>query len=188
MTGTSVLIIPVRSFDGMSRLARSMAPSERSRLARRLAIATVDASLAAVTEVIVVTADDAVGTTLEQRGATIVDDPGGGLDAAADAGRAAAGGGTWIVVHADLPLITASAVAAVADLVERGATVLVPSLDGGTNVVGGRGPFTFSFGPGSFHRHLAAHTDATVVVDPRLMVDLDTPLQFAALGRRIPTA
>ena len=57
---------------------------------------------------------------------------------------------------------------------ERG-TVLVPSYDGGTNVIAGTGSgFRFSYGMASFHRHLAANPDATVLTHPLLALDLDT--------------
>lgn len=186
MTADPVAIVPVRSFDGMSRLAATIDRDARSDLARRLAIATVDAAVAAGMSVIVVSSDSAVRATLVQRGATFIDDPGSGLDRAAAAGVEAAGGHPWLVVHADLPLVTAGVLRIAAARVRGGATVLVPSLDGGTNLVGGRGVFDFSFGPGSFHRHLAAHPGASVLVDRRLTIDLDTPLQLAALGGRIP--
>ena len=186
MTTDPVVIVPVRSFDGMSRLSTAMDREARPNLARRLAIATVDAAIAAGAAVMVVSSDTAVLATLVHRGVTFVDDPGTGLDRAAAAGVGAAGGHPWMVVHADLPLITAGALRIAAARVRGGATVLVPSLDGGTNLVGGRGSFDFSFGPGSFHRHLAAHPGASVLVDPHLTIDLDTPLQLAALGDRIP--
>ena len=60
-------------------------------------------------------------------------------------------------------------------------TVLVPSSDGGTTVLGSTGPFAFSYGPGSFHRHLALRPDATVRIDPALMVDVDTIAHLDAL-------
>ncbi len=56
------------------------------------------------------------------------------------------------------------------------ATVLVPSYNGGTNIVAGNGAgFRFAYGPGSFHRHLAhERTGIGVRPHPQLALDLDT--------------
>jgi 2-phospho-L-lactate guanylyltransferase (CobY/MobA/RfbA family) len=63
-------------------------------------------------------------------------------------------------------------------------SAIVPSYDGGTNVIGGHADdFPFSFGPGSFQRHLAKAPSAVVVTLPRLVLDLDTPRDLA-LARR----
>jgi 2-phospho-L-lactate/phosphoenolpyruvate guanylyltransferase len=77
------------------------------------------------------------------------------------------------VLHADLPLLAAR------DLTESwrasvGRTVIAPAHDGGTSLLAGTGPFPFSYGPGSFHRHLRAAPGAAVVVRPGLALDLDT--------------
>jgi 2-phospho-L-lactate guanylyltransferase len=186
MTGLPVAIIPIRSLDGKSRLSASLDPTVRIGIIRDLASRVVAASVEASMHVIVVSADTGVASLVRDLGATVAADPGTGLDDAARIGVDAAAGEPWLVLHADLPLVTAAAVASVVDRVCVGRTVLVPSLDGGTNAVASTGPFSFSFGPGSFHRHLAHRPDADVVVDARLGIDLDTPAHLGALGLPVP--
>ena len=68
---------------------------------------------------------------------------------------------------------------------DHGDGVIVPSHDGGTNVIGGVGHFDYSYGPASYHRHLAVMHEPTVQVDPRLALDVDTVGQLDA-ARRLP--
>jgi 2-phospho-L-lactate guanylyltransferase (CobY/MobA/RfbA family) len=78
------------------------------------------------------------------------------------------------VIHADLPLVSPPALQQVFDLA-RTNTVLVPSYNAGTNIVAGTGSaFRFSYGPGSFHRHLVDNPHAVVHTSPLLALDLDT--------------
>jgi len=59
-------------------------------------------------------------------------------------------------------------------------TVLVPSQDGGTNLIASEGPFPFAYGPGSFHRHFASVPRATIISTAELSIDIDSPTQLAA--------
>lgn len=184
-TERTSLIVPLRDLTGMTRLAGVLDEDARAKLTRTLAERLTSAAQGAGMEVHVVTADDGVAGWASSLGANVVDDPGDGLDAAAAAGISLAGG-RWIVAHADLPLVTADALATV-DALACDRYVLVPSLDGGTNVVAGSGAFRFAYGPGSFHRHLAAHPTAAVCVAAPLSVDVDTPRQLAAVSRLSPS-
>lgn len=186
MADRLVAIIPIRSLDGKSRLASHLDPAARTSMIRDLAVRVIAASAGVSTRVVVVSRDPAVASLARDLDAQTVADPGTGLDAAATAGVDAADGAPWIVLHGDLPLVTSLAIAPVAERACAGRTVLVPSLDGGTNVLAHTGAFAFSFGPGSFHRHLAHRPDADVVVDPRLGIDLDTPTHASALGVPVP--
>lgn len=174
-------IVPIRSFDGLSRLAGSMAQDRRRTLMRRLAERTTEALRAAGADVLVVTGDASVRMWGLERGLRIVDEPlPGGLDAAAAAGVAAAAG-SWMVVHADLPTIAAGdAVAADSALADAG-SVIAPSHDGGTSLIGGNGAFAFSYGVGSFRRHVAAAPAAAVLVRPGLAIDLDRARDLATV-------
>ena len=87
------------------------------------------------------------------------------------------------MVHADLPLIDAASVELVTQCLDAGQWVVCPSLDGGTNAIAGFGPFEFSYGPGSFTRHLAMIPDATVIVSPSLAIEVDTVEHFRALSK-----
>jgi 2-phospho-L-lactate guanylyltransferase (CobY/MobA/RfbA family) len=107
---------------------------------------------------------------------TIPELDGRGLNGAADAvvAEAARRHRPWAVIHADLPLVTPAALAPVFELAAAGA-VLVPSHDGGTNVIAGSGTtFRFAYGRASFQRHLIAYPNSAVVTDARLALDLDT--------------
>lgn len=103
-------------------------------------------------------------------------DPGTGLDGAAAAGAdwAEAAASSWLVLHVDLPLLVVADLEALhTGLAEHGA-VIAPSADGGTSALGGMGEADFSYGPGSFHRHLGRYPQAAVVARPGLLHDVDT--------------
>lgn len=174
----TTVVLPLRGVPGMSRLAGVLDPPARSRLTLELADRLVDAAAEAGLEVIVVTASLEVRAWAAGRGLAVVDDPGGGLDAAATAGTAAVAG-RWALVHGDLPLVDARDLLALTDGDDL--PVLAPSKDGGTSAVVDRGAFPFAYGPGSFARHLARVPHARVVVRPGLAVDLDRPHDLAAL-------
>lgn len=176
----SAMVVPIRSFTGMTRLGGRLDADERAALTSTLAARVLRAGAEAGLEPWVVTSDRQVGTWAQDRSFPVVNDPGMGLDAAADAGVCAVGDGPWLVVHADLPLVDASALSRAASILDTGA-VIVPSIDGGTTVIGGTGPFAFSYGPGSFHRHLARRPAAVVWIDPALMIDIDTIAHLDAL-------
>lgn len=174
-----IAIIPIRDFAGMTRLEAVLSARKRSALARELAERVVGATKKAGLQTIVVTAHDDVWRWAVGRGLSVCDEPGLGLSAAAAAGVACGGDKPWMVVHADLPLITSDSISKLA----REAMddpVIVPSLDGGTTVICGWGRFPFSYGVGSFHRHLAAAPQARVHVSAQLSVDIDTPEHLAA--------
>lgn len=176
-------LIPIRSFDGMTRLSGRLGSEDRRRLARDLAGRTIRAALEANARVSVITADAEVDRWALASGVECINESTShGLDAAAAAGVAEAGDDPWLVVHADLPAINANDVRAAARSV--GARwVLAPSHDGGTSLIGGTGRgFPFRYGPGSFRRHLAAvRGDATILIRPGLALDLDRPWDLTAL-------
>jgi 2-phospho-L-lactate guanylyltransferase len=170
-------VIPIRSFQGMSRLAAVLDAEARRHLIARLAAHTVAISLAAGTHVTTVTGDPEVSAWARGLGISVIPEPdAGGLDAAARAGVAAAEGQRWLVLHADLPLLGPNDITAVLEAARDG-FALAPSHDGGTSaVVGTTGDFPFRYGPGSFQRHLAAVVGrATVVSRPGFGADVDRP-------------
>ncbi len=176
-----VAVVPIRDFSGMTRLAPILSPSQRRQLAVMLAGRVVDATLEAGLRTIVVTDSPDVWRWAVQRSVATCNDPGDGLSAAAAAGVASGGDKPWMVIHADLPLVQPSSIATVASEA-RTSTVIVPSQDGGTNVISGYGRFPFSYGAGSFHRHLAAVPHARVLVSRSLSIDIDTPEHLAAFA------
>lgn len=178
-------IIPIRSFEGMTRLSEWLGTEDRMRIARDLADRTVRAALDAATQVSVVTADAEVRRWALATGVDVIDEQASrGLDAAAATGLNEIGDDPWFVIHADLPAVTPADIRAAADMVEH-RYVLAPSHDGGTSLIGGTGSrFPFRYGPGSFGRHLSAlRGEAAILVRPGLALDLDRPWDLRALRR-----
>lgn len=175
-------VVPIRSFDGLTRLAPLLTAAERAALMRRLAIHTLDTIRQAGIRAIVISGDPEVATWgTDHADSVITESRSGGLNAAARTGIAAIDG-PWIVVHADLPALSARDVINSVHYARRG-FVLAPSHDGGTSLVGGTGdPFPFSYGPGSFRRHLSATRGrATILIRPGFALDLDRPWDLEAL-------
>ena len=182
-----VVLVPLRGFGGMSRLADVLDPSQRSAMARDLAGRVVAAALDSGCDVLTITGSTEVEAWASHHGVGVLEDPGDGLNEAATAAVAAVRGRPWMVVHADLPFVHGAALREVREAIPSG-TVLVPSLDGGTNVVAGTGTFRFSFGPGSFHKHLASVPTSTVLPSAALSIDIDTAIHLSAVGRLAGTS
>lgn len=217
---TSVLI-PVKAFhEAKGRLAGVLDAPARELLARAMATNVVDS--AHDLPVAVVCDDEVVAEWARSVGATVVWQPGVGLDGAVRNGvavLAAAGADQVLVAHGDLPHATdlrpllevaATTAAGASDVEpsdvraapdqdgddpdgevgtgpaaaadERGTAVLVPDRRrDGTNVIliPSRCGFRFSYGAGSFARHLAEARGlglrTTVVEDAALGWDVDVP-------------
>ncbi len=176
---TAAVLIPVKDFrQAKGRLAGALSATERAALARAMASAVVRA--AAPLPAFVVCDDDDVATWAAAAGAAVLWRPGLGLNGAVSDGVAAlasAGFDRVLVAHSDLPL--ASQLGWLAPL--PGITLVPDRRDDGTNVVcvPAGSAFTFSYGPGSFRRHLAVARTVGVAVrvvrDPRLGWDVDVP-------------
>ena len=175
-----VVGIPIRDFRrAKTRLANHLEPAFRERLMRAVAGRVVAASLALGAETVVVTADRAVAEWAVTMGAGVVAEPtGGGLDGAAEvaARRACDRSEPWCIAHADLPLVDADHIGAALQFAAGGGWAIAPSRVGGTNLLAGRSPMRFRYGPASFHRHLAETTDLPrlVLVTTATALDLDT--------------
>jgi 2-phospho-L-lactate guanylyltransferase len=188
-----VVLIPVKAFaEAKRRLDPALDAGERVALARAMADRVLAA--AAPLPVAVVCDDTDVAAWARRHGALVIWEPGRGLNGAVEAGVSHLGAGgveQVTVAHADLPRATA-----LASVGTDGAVTLVPDRWGnGTNVIvvpAGAG-FRFSYGPGSFARHLheAARTGLPVhVLDrPDLAWDVDEPadlIPVAAAPDRTP--
>jgi 2-phospho-L-lactate guanylyltransferase len=185
MTNTILAAIPIKPFGvAKRRLAGTLDASARSRLGRTIAARTAAAAADAGALVAVVTGDSGVATWAQARGLLVLAEDRGdrrGLDGAADVviREAERAGSPWAVIHADLPLVTPADFRPLFELA-RSHTVLVPSYNGGTNVIAGpETEFTFSYGPSSFHRHIAANPHSVVRAHPHLALDLDTGTDLA---------
>lgn len=193
MTTGSGVVVPIRAFaDAKSRLAPRVPAADRARLMQAMAERVVGA--AGRLPVAVVSSAPDVLAWAAGRGCEVIADP-GSLDGAADAGRewARAAGLTRVVVaHADLPLVET-----LCPLTGAGSSpvaVVVPChRDDGTPLLSlpVDAPFRFSYGPGSFDRHVeeARRLGLEVVElrdDVRLRLDVDSVEDLDAATRLGP--
>jgi 2-phospho-L-lactate guanylyltransferase len=184
--GREAVLIPVKAFrDAKVRLAPAMSAPERAALAQKMATRVV--ASAAGLPVAVVCDDPEVATWARGLGALVIWEPGRGLNGAVHEGvsRLAAAGASLVVVAAgDLPLAT--------DLrwVTRfpGVTIVPDRRGDGTNVIAvpTAAGFSFSYGPGSFARHLdeagRLALPIRVVRSTHLGWDVDVPDDLAAVN------
>ena len=136
----------------------------------------VEAALSAG-RVLVVTDDPSVVPV----GVEVVPDPGDGLGAAVAEGLSHVVGHA-LVVNADLPAATASALRMLAD----GGLALVEAPDGTTNALSLPDPGLFAplYGPGSAARFRAHAPFATVAI-PELELDVDSDADLERLTARL---
>jgi 2-phospho-L-lactate guanylyltransferase len=180
-----VVLIPVKGFQqAKRRLGTTMSDEARVDLVRSMAEHVV-ASCAPLP--VAVVCDDAdVAAWAAGLGATVMWEPGQGLNGAVRAGvdQLAAAGVEWVIVaHGDLPRARGLGELAPFD----GITLVPDRTDDGTNVM--RIPvasaFQFAYGPGSFraHRAEAARLGLPVRVlrIPSLAYDVDWPADVADL-------
>ena len=174
-----VAIIPVKSFVfAKQRLAPALDDQGRAGLGRALASHVAGVAEKAGLLPIFVTGDPEVATWATGLGFPSVPEQGEGLDnaAASGVGWAVQSKSPWLVLHSDLPLLTAGDLAALSEAIGNGHDVVAPSSDGGTSAIGSSGgSIAFSFGPGSFSRHLARLDEPRVFTSVGLLHDLDTP-------------
>lgn len=179
-----VVAVPVkRFFVAKRRLGPVLGPEARSRLGQALALHTLETiALAADAAPVVLASDDEVTKFASDHGYVSVPDAGTGLNDAvtAFAEQCQSEARPWLVLHADLPLVRPDDVAALLDELSDSTAVLAPSNDGGTSAVGADRPVRTSFGPGSFHKHLASVADAVVISRLGLALDLDDQSDLAA--------
>jgi 2-phospho-L-lactate/phosphoenolpyruvate guanylyltransferase len=175
----SVVLVPVKAFShAKERLAGSLGPSRRAELAKAMADHVLFA--ASPLPVAVVCDDEEVVGWARARAAIVLSEPGRGLNRAVEAGvakLARAGASEVLVAHADLPL--AHGLARLAGF--SGVTLVPDRREDGTNVLclPARSSFRFSYGQGSFVRHLAEARrlglSVRVVREPDLAWDVDVP-------------
>ena len=180
MSKAILAAIPIKPFGvAKARLAPRLDAAARSQLGKAVAGRTAAAAADAGALVAIVTADEGVAAWSRSLGYLTISEPSpsnDGLNGAAETAmyEAARRHRPWAIIHADLPLVTPGSLRVVFSKASQ-QTVLVPSHDGGTNVVAGRGAaFRFSYGTSSFHRHLASHPHSAVLALPDLALDMDT--------------
>jgi 2-phospho-L-lactate/phosphoenolpyruvate guanylyltransferase len=186
--GDRAVLVPVKAFaHAKGRLTTALDDIDRRELVRRMADQVLRA--AAPLPVAVVCDDPEVARWARGRGALVLWEPGRGLNGAVQSGvsqLAEKGVRRVVVAHADLPLARDLAL-----LVGFDGVTLVPDLrDDGTNVIElpADAGFRFSYGQGSFERHLAEcdrlGLAVRVVREPFLSYDVDWPSDLP--GRVLP--
>jgi len=184
LLGPVAVLVPVKTFtEAKLRLAPALPPHARAELARAMATHVVRAAAPLPTAVVCDDLD--VASWARSQGALVIWEPERGLNRAVEAGverLGAAGARRVIVAHGDLPLAPGLAWAARFP----GVTLVPDRVDNGTNVIcvpPGAG-FTFSYGPGSFARHIAdaflCGLPVRVVRTAGLTHDVDTPADLPA--------
>jgi 2-phospho-L-lactate guanylyltransferase len=183
--GTTAVLVPVKSFrDAKLRLAPALSPERRAELARKMADRVV--ASAGSLPVAVVCDDREVAGWARSAGALVIWEPGRGLNGAVQEGvRRLAGFGVELAIVAagDLPL--ARDLTWIGDF--PGITIVPDRHGDGSNVIAvpSSAGFGFSYGPGSFARHLqeAKRTGVPfrVVRDTPLAWDVDVPDDLAAV-------
>lgn len=184
--GPEAVLVPVKAFgEAKLRLAPALSPERRAALAREMATRVV--SSAANLPVAVVCDDREVAAWARQLGALVVWEPGRGLNGAVQEGfrhLKSLGAETVTVAAGDLPLAK--------DLTWirgfPGITIVPDRHHDGTNVIAvpTSSPFSFSYGPGSFARHLEQArrlgTPVRVVHSSPLAWDVDVPSDLAVVS------
>jgi 2-phospho-L-lactate guanylyltransferase len=184
--GYSAVLVPVKAFHRAKlRLAPALSPEGRRELARSMATQVVRS--AAGLPVAVVCDDEEVAAWARAMGAVVIWSPGRGLNGAVQEGHSRLrdlGVHSVIVAAGDLPLATD--LRWVKDY--PGITLVPDRRRDGTNVIGlpATTPFTFSYGPGSFARHLEESRrmggPVRVVHSTPLAWDVDLPEDLVGIA------
>lgn len=188
------VIIPVKPFvRAKSRLSQVLTPEERSQMAEGLLrhVLGVVRDVPQVAGTLVISRDSKAHAVARELGAYTVMESGtpelnNALMRATQVVRSWKGGAV-LILPADLPLIEPSDVAALVQMGKGFNTVVVATDEqgDGTNAMLVRPPglMRYSYGPGSFQRHIAEAEaqGATIQVyeSPRLALDIDLPEDLA---------
>lgn len=192
--GVWAVVVARTGPNAKTRLGDALNAEERSALAVAMLTDVLRAATSAGLAGMIAVLDPPIAPI---QGATVVPDPGGGLDAAVTSGvgaAAAAGARTAVVLAGDLPLLEPDDISALLAAAE-GTRVVVVATDRhgtGTNALVLRLPDVIqpAFGPNSAARHRLAATTAGASVRSielgRVALDIDTPDDLAELMRLRP--
>lgn len=173
-------IVPVKCGEGVkSRLAGRLSAKVRAELVAWMARRIIDrlGRTPGIDQILIASEakDLAPGNRLpiQYTGA------GKGLNEDLEQARMAAGGGSYLIVLGDLPLLETGDILALLHAAEGAGAAIAPDRHGtGTNAlaIADNRPFPLVFGPDSFEKHLAATgRDTAIVRRPGLAFDIDTP-------------
>jgi len=199
-TVKTLAVVPLnRLTAAKSRLAPALSGASRRELALWMAGRVLDAvkRSCAVDAIAVVSPDEEALAWARGRGASVIAQEHGGLNAGLALAREyalARGADTLLVLLGDLPRLTPSEVMRLVTLAERAeaerSVVLAPDRDGqGTNGLLLRPPdlLPFAYGPCSFARHRAIArafgVEPLIVASPGLAFDVDIPADLHELER-----
>lgn len=185
--GPTAVLVPVKAFsEAKLRLAPALSPSDRAVLARTMAEHVLRS--ARRLPAAVVCDDRGVADWARSLGVLVLWEPGRGLNGAVAAGvelLARAGAARVVVAAGDLPL--ADDLGTIAG--DTGVTIVPDRRGEGTNVlsVPTDHHYGFSYGPGSFSRHLAEarrlELPVRVVTGTPFAWDVDLPADLEVLHR-----
>jgi 2-phospho-L-lactate guanylyltransferase len=188
------VIIPVKPFvRAKSRLSEVLGPEERSQLAEGLLrhVLGVVREVPHVAGTLVISRDSKAHAVARELGAyTVMESGTPELNSALMRATQVVGswkGGAVLILPADLPLIQPEDITALIQMGQNRNTVVIATdaHGDGTNAMVVRPPglIHYSYGPGSFQRHMADAREqgATVKVyeSPRLALDIDMPEDLA---------
>jgi 2-phospho-L-lactate/phosphoenolpyruvate guanylyltransferase len=188
-------VLPVKAFDwAKSRLDGVLAPAERSSLARRLMLRSLDALLESgcFDRVVVVSRDAEALALAQERGAVpLTEDAPADLNLAIVCARQLAvsrGAASLLVLASDLPLVQADDLRRIVEASGRASAVIVPDRRAeGTNALLLTPPDLIepAFGVGSFQRHMELLSGAGATVSvlrlKGVAFDVDVPEDLAEL-------
>jgi 2-phospho-L-lactate/phosphoenolpyruvate guanylyltransferase len=169
------VIVPIKQGgDGKSRLGAMLGNDARSDLAERMATHV----LGVLQECFGVSCITILSPQrpLDWTGGWVRDE-GRGLNEELTAWRVSQGKAPILIIHADLPLVSADDVRALLDAADQGIALATDRAGHGTNalaIADGR-PLTLSFGANSRALHCAQYPEMPVIERDGLMADLDTP-------------
>jgi 2-phospho-L-lactate guanylyltransferase len=169
-------VVPVKQgADRKSRLAAHLSREERSRLSDWMVVHVLRSLRTAPSiERIVILSTAPHGDSAEW-----CPDLGRGMNAELAAMPRTS---PMLVVHGDLPLVTAGDIEALIEAAGQGIAIAPDRHGSGTNALAitDDGPFAFAFGADSCRLHLEAAGDRAVIVNrPGLSIDIDTPDDLA---------
>jgi 2-phospho-L-lactate/phosphoenolpyruvate guanylyltransferase len=188
------VLIPVKPLlRAKSRLADVLTPKQREQLAEEMLRRTLQVvgAMPRIAGTLVISRDSYVLAISRELGANTVQESGTPeLNSALMRATQVLSGwraGAVLVLPADIPLINQDDLNDVISFGQRAKTVVLTtdSRSDGTNVLLSRPPaaFSYAYGPQSFQRHqqLArlAKMDVKIYESPRLMLDIDTPQDYA---------
>lgn len=178
-------LVPVKDTRSVkSRLAKFLTLAERRRLSQTM-LDHVLRTLREVSEI------ELVGLLSSHRpvdpDVRWIRDEKRGLNAELTRARQAWPGSDVLIIHADLPLVTAGEIRSLLEAAQQSGIAIAPDRHGtGTNAVAIKAErlFQFSFGRASLQRHFADRS--VCVLRPGLATDVDTEADLAQAANRGP--